>query len=215
MPENPNVIAVLLLFLFYLMNVLVPLIPAVLIYRMFPDTKVAVSGPLQGLTVKATGAFAAYVITLLIGYGIVKNTPELIGGMVATTWKVHATIKLYDHDNKPLAGSGSLESMHVEFRPRLHSPGDDRIHVTIPLEKADSWPSIVFTMAGFENRALDLQEKIAEGKVVRNNRTREITVKDPIILNRASDNAVAAPYRPTGLPLQPGAAGPSGAPAKN
>ena len=213
MLNDPNVTAVLLTFLYYLMNILVPLIPAVLIYKVFPDTKVAVSGPLQGLTVKATGAFAAYMITLLIGYAIVKNTPDLISGMVATTWKVHATIKLYDNDKKPLAGPGSLESLQVEFRPRLHNPGDDRIHVTIPLERAGNWPSIIFTMAGFENKALDLQQKISEGKVDQNYRTRELTVKDPVILTRAP--AVATPYRPTDSPLQPGKEGPTTTPPNN
>ena len=40
--------------------VALPLVPAILIYRYFPDTQVVASGPLAGLTVKASGAFAAY-----------------------------------------------------------------------------------------------------------------------------------------------------------
>ena len=44
--------------------VLVPMIPLIVIYRLFPDTAVAVTGVLSGLTVRATGAFAAYLILL-------------------------------------------------------------------------------------------------------------------------------------------------------
>jgi hypothetical protein len=44
----------------YLLAVLCPLIPAILIYRLFPETKVSVPGPLAGLTLRAGGAFAAY-----------------------------------------------------------------------------------------------------------------------------------------------------------
>lgn len=45
--------------------VLLPLVPSVLIYKMFPDTKVAASGPFAGLTIAAGGAFAGYLIILL------------------------------------------------------------------------------------------------------------------------------------------------------
>jgi hypothetical protein len=75
-----NVIAVLLSFGLYLLYVLLPLIPAILIYRLFPDTKVAVSGPLAGLTMKASGAFAAYVIIVALGV-FLKDTHTIIAGM--------------------------------------------------------------------------------------------------------------------------------------
>jgi hypothetical protein len=46
--------------------VLLPLIPAVLIYRLFPDTPIGISGILQGLKINAGGAFAGYLIVLLV-----------------------------------------------------------------------------------------------------------------------------------------------------
>jgi hypothetical protein len=57
----------------YILYVLLPLVPAVLIFRLFPDSKVTVSGPLQNLTLNATGAFAAYVVTVALGFFLVKN----------------------------------------------------------------------------------------------------------------------------------------------
>jgi hypothetical protein len=41
---------------------LVPVIPALLIYWLVPDNKVAVSGPFQGLALNMSVAFAAYFI---------------------------------------------------------------------------------------------------------------------------------------------------------
>jgi hypothetical protein len=52
----------------YVLYVLLPIIPAVVIFLLFPDTKVWVSGPLQNLTIKTTGAFAAYVVTVSLGF---------------------------------------------------------------------------------------------------------------------------------------------------
>ena len=59
-------------FLLYTLYICLPLIPAIVIFRLFPDTKVAVSGPLQNFTVNATGAFAAYVVTAALGFFVVE-----------------------------------------------------------------------------------------------------------------------------------------------
>jgi len=65
--------AVIYSFCLYVLYVLLPLIPAILIFRLFPETKVTVSGPLQNLTLNATGAFAAYVVTVALGFFLVRN----------------------------------------------------------------------------------------------------------------------------------------------
>lgn len=44
----------------------VPLVPAILIYKLYPNSKVIVNGPFRGLTVKATGAFGAYFLLLVV-----------------------------------------------------------------------------------------------------------------------------------------------------
>ena len=44
--------------------VMLPLLPAILIYKVFPDTKVTASGPFANLTVATSGAFAAFLIVL-------------------------------------------------------------------------------------------------------------------------------------------------------
>jgi hypothetical protein len=60
-------------FSLYVLFVLLPLVPAVLIFWLFPDGKVSVTGPFQGLTVNATGAFAAYIIVGLLGFFIIRQ----------------------------------------------------------------------------------------------------------------------------------------------
>jgi hypothetical protein len=49
------------------------LVPAVLIFCLFPDTKATISRPLQNLTVNATGAFDAHVVTGLLGFFLVSK----------------------------------------------------------------------------------------------------------------------------------------------
>jgi hypothetical protein len=70
--------AVFFSFCLYILYVLLPLVPAILIFKNFPDTKVTVSGPLQNLTVNATGAFAAYVVTVALGFLLVNYVEHQI-----------------------------------------------------------------------------------------------------------------------------------------
>jgi hypothetical protein len=58
-----------------------PLLPAILIYRLFPDTAVAVSGPLAKLTFKATGAFGAYLIVFFTIIPIVNPMFNILGNV--------------------------------------------------------------------------------------------------------------------------------------
>ena len=75
---SQSTIAVLFSFALYALYVLLPVLPAVVIYRMFPKTRVAVSGPLSKLSFKASGAFAAYVVTVFLGYSLVNQSLQLI-----------------------------------------------------------------------------------------------------------------------------------------
>lgn len=71
----------------YVLYVLLPLIPAILIFKLFPDTKVALSGPLQHFTLNTTGAFAAYVVTAALGFFLVKDVEQQI------VWTTHYAVE--------------------------------------------------------------------------------------------------------------------------
>ena len=73
-----NNAAVTYSFLLYVLYVLLPLIPAILIFKLLPESKVTVSGPLQNLTINATGAFAGYVVTVALGFFLVQNVQAQI-----------------------------------------------------------------------------------------------------------------------------------------
>jgi len=52
--------------------VCLPLVPALVIFKFFPDAKVSISGPLQKFTINANGGFAAYIVTVLLGWSVVS-----------------------------------------------------------------------------------------------------------------------------------------------
>jgi hypothetical protein len=57
---------------------LIPLIPAFLIFKLLPGSSVTASGPLQGLTVNMSGAFAGYVVLLLIAIAVMPKSSEAL-----------------------------------------------------------------------------------------------------------------------------------------
>src|SRR5712691_2490273 len=60
--------------------VLVPVIPAFLLYKFLPEGKTTVGGPFRGLDIKLSGAFAGYFLVLLIAISLIvfliKQKPQ-------------------------------------------------------------------------------------------------------------------------------------------
>jgi hypothetical protein len=66
-----------------------------LIYWLFPNTPVAVSGPLAGLTVRTGGAFGAY-LWFAGDLWAATNTDQSIASLESQFWTVSGTVQLFD-----------------------------------------------------------------------------------------------------------------------
>jgi hypothetical protein len=78
--------------LLYILYVVMPLIPSVIIYKMFPDTTVGATGLLGNLKINATGAFAAYIIIVVLGHFVIKRNLEFIDQLESTTWEITSKV---------------------------------------------------------------------------------------------------------------------------
>lgn len=63
---------------YMLLILLLPLVPAFVLFRFLPSSA-NVEGPLKGLTIKLGGAFAGYVVTVLLSWQVADS-------MLAPTW---------------------------------------------------------------------------------------------------------------------------------
>jgi hypothetical protein len=164
---NQSTIAVLFSFALYALYVLLPVLPAVVIYRMFPKTRVAVSGPLSKLSFKASGAFAAYVVTVFLGYSLVNQSLQLIRNMSTPTWRVQAYVNLLDADGNKITSSGLLQALRVQLKPDIVVPAGKYVQVTLSGEPS-ALPMLIFHVPGFEDGIVNFNEtrvkrKPAEG----------------------------------------------------
>lgn len=184
-------------FLLYVLYVLVPIIPAAVIFRMFPDTKVAVSGPLQNFTFKATGAFGAYIVTVVLGYTLIQNVERQIELAQDATWSVAVPIRFVDHNSKPVSQGAAIEFLNFDPQFKLYRLGDDYIYVTVPRNKAGEWPILSFGVTGFDSGKLDLQKLVdtKNPKIIELDQfNRKIILKDTITLTALDPHFSSSPY---------------------
>jgi hypothetical protein len=175
----------------YLAWVILPLVPAVLIYRLFPSTTVAVSGPFAGLKVNAGGAFAAYLIVFAAVYPpLVPPTRDTIAGWSHQFWTMKADVQLLRADGSEYPRSTALVSKLNVLKP---TPGKfDSYQVTLKLEEEEGeFPNVILEIPDFGQILIPL--KAMTPKLTVNRFKRTISLNEPIVIKELSSGGATRP----------------------
>ena len=192
---DANIAAVLLSCLLYALYVLLPMIPAIVIYRLFPDTRVALSGPLANLTLKSTGAFAAYVVTVILGFFLVRNTHAIIAGMVHPMWTIKATLELHDKNGKKLDDQAPLKFLSVALTPDVRVKEGEFIKLRVPSTGVNTPEYLItFDIPNFGKQTIDTS-RLTGKEINVDNFERVLSIEKPIAIRHAP--IVEKPYTNT------------------
>lgn len=204
---SEEVIAILLSLLTYAMCVLMPIVPALIIYKKAPDSKLLVTGPLSKLTVRATGAIGAYIVFFILSEFIVLNIMKRIDATLNPTWLVQAKVELQDADGTPITDATALSTLQVYISPDLHSVNGSFTVIKIPGSLSDRWPHpfITFRADNYMNETIDLCRYIREGKVRMERSENFLELTEAIKLKRKPSTQYAPPAAPL---MSEGATGP-------
>lgn len=142
--------------LYYLLWVCVPILPATVIYALFPKNPIGVHGPLGNLTISATGAFAAYVIVFVLAYPIINKQLDVVGGMSRPIWGVEAKVKLIEQDGTP-ADQAWLGGLQVNVRPDVYTTANQFVTVYIHQE-GNKFPKIILSIPKFGSEVVDISD---------------------------------------------------------
>ena len=194
MTEIPiGIVAILALVGAHIIWVLLPLAPAVLIYWLFPNTPVTVSGPLSGLTVRAGGAFGAYLVVLLLTYGQLRTINQSIAMLESQFWNVRGTVQLVDSKARPIDSPDLLQKYMVVTKPDTHMFDKYEIRLRIVQEMDGSLPITVIKIPEFgEHRIMWASGKKDEFK-------RTITFTAPLKIQQESSTSIPVADAPTRL----------------
>lgn len=148
---DTQLISGLLMILLWALFVLLPMLPAIIIYKFCPDTKVSIRGPLHGLDLKASGAFAAYVVTALLGSILMLKAQDFIEPLMDQDWSITAEVVLLDHQGNPITGSQLETLLHgltITFLPdqRITQEG---VRAIFP-ERKDA--AIQYSLSGYTTK---------------------------------------------------------------
>lgn len=173
-------LAILLSFALYVLYIILPMVPAILIYKWFPDTKVGVKGPLGNLTMKATGAFAAYVITVILGFFLVNNTHQLIAGMVHPTWTIKAKVELRDINNEKINDRDLLNTLKIGVKPDIVLREENFVQLELPGGE-EIRPYLSFYVPNFGKKTICLSD-MDSTQLERDKIKKTLSFVDPIII---------------------------------
>ncbi len=114
--------------------VVLPLIPSVLIYWLFPRSDVSIKGILvPGLTLKAGGAFAAYLTVLLVIKPWLAEAYNDIGGWLHPAWTITGAFRLIDKHGAPAHPDYAFfQKICTRTQPEMNSFGDSAFTITVP-----------------------------------------------------------------------------------
>ncbi|HED34826.1 MAG TPA: hypothetical protein ENJ08_11575 [Gammaproteobacteria bacterium] len=156
---DKQALAVILSFTLYIFYVLLPMVPAIVIYKIFPDTKVAASGLMGNMSFKTTGAFAAYVITVFLGFFLVQNTHQLIAQISKPVWTLKTTVELLNADGTPYKNNNLLETLVVSVDPKLQRLNGNTVILSLHGNKKNwSTTQLKFEIPRFGYALLGLDE---------------------------------------------------------
>jgi len=173
--------------------VLLPLVPAFLLYRFLP-AETHVTGPFKGLSIQLTGAFAGYfILTLGTGGFIAEQRHEdALKAAQAQLWAVRGVIKVppgadspqdadidmlvRPPDSSPIASDGSFD---IEKVPLLNDP---QTQLTLEVRMRSREPQVLH----FWHASDDALYRVTYDSV-----KRVIDIGNPIVLTPTKQ-----PYRP-------------------
>lgn len=166
MDIDKQVMSVILSFTLYALYLLMPMIPSIAIYRMFPDTKISASGILANLNFKTTGAFAAYVVTVFLGFFLIQNTQQLIMQMSNPVWTLKTQVDLLDYDGKPYSNKDILETLVVQIEPKLQRVVGDNVIMSFPGNRS-SWETtqLKFDIPRFGYKVMTIGDIAKDAKI--------------------------------------------------
>jgi hypothetical protein len=195
---DANIQALLFLLLLFGAWLVVPLVPAWVTYKITPAQKLGLGGPLSDLTVKATGAFAAYLILLIASHQlVVKGGLSIIGSMATpSVWTFKADVMAIGPDGRPVPIPDDVKGLDVAFKPELHQIGKNKLVVQLP-QNPEKWPFLTITIPGFGGAEIDLSQM---NGVDLNYFKKTVELSGPITIRQAVGGGMGAAPRAAPAP---------------
>lgn len=185
-----------MLFLFLSFIVLVPIVPAYLLFKVLPSTA-NVKGTFKGMEIKLGGAFAGYFALVFLIISELPRIKDVVNPASAQVWAVEGQLVDEKGEGIPL-----LNPADIKFEPRiLDLPGDGWFTATFaaPLSrtaKEFEFPRLRLGHQGYKDTNVDLgppRSKTDVASQEMRDETNHFIKLKPLVLKKPSET-----YSPAG-----------------
>ncbi|TAL17589.1 hypothetical protein EPN96_04525 [bacterium] len=136
------------LYILILIMILVPLIPSILIYKMFPNSVTKIKGKFANLAFVSTGAFGGYLLVLFILYKMLGSSIQAQLGSFNLNnlynnnkYKtVSANLKLQNQHGAEVSGNrlnDMVDSVLIATYPRIIDVTGNKVTIGMPITNED------------------------------------------------------------------------------
>lgn len=174
--------------LFYCLYLLLPVLVAGFFYAISSDGNVSAKGKLSGLKIKTTGAFASWLIVVLVGSPFLNKLVDQQNHVQEDEWKISAKIELMaDNQNVvlPVDSFGNqiavTRLLTLTTAPDFKTIDGNRVTMTFrEPRKSLIQRTVTFSIPGFTSYQVDFGE---EGQLrQRNGDEHSLELTKPVLL---------------------------------
>ena len=140
---------------------LLPLVPAILMFRLVPGNAITLTGPLANLTLNASGAIAAYFAVLVAIAFFVVDIKQKASPVPRQYWTVIGKIELEDANGKPERFQRHADKIKVITNPEIYRIDEDELRIKV-VEGESGLPSIRVVVDQFGFRVFKLVQKVRQ-----------------------------------------------------
>jgi hypothetical protein len=184
----PNTGGQSLIILQFILNagwVLLPLAPAILIYRIFPDTQTGLKGPFGNLSIRASGAFAAYFLVFLATIPLLNQMNGNLKGEFRPSWTIKGRILPQDENGKSIANfDGSGDVVRISLQPDFVRVKQNLTFEAIVPEINQRLPAVSINYVGVGTSYVDFENLGPGDDVDFDKNKREVTIRSPIVIRK-------------------------------
>lgn len=165
-----------------------PLLPAWLTYKITPDQSLGLRGPFQGMTLRATGSFVAYIVVALLLSVFTWPMGKFLVGKVAgeSMWVISGRAELYDENGKPATRVPNLRMAYLRVLPEQNVIDTD-LSIKVPFPR-DGKPTIFIEVPEWGGAKISLNDPESYTEDALN---RRIVLKDKVQIRQTPTTRIS------------------------